>query len=40
MLRHEKAQAKAAELERFRFDPQCGVLMMDTSVGLARVECS
>lgn len=36
MLRHEKAQSKAAELERFRFDPACGVLLMDTSgvVGL------
>ena len=36
MLRHEKAQSKAAELERFRFDPGCGVLLMDTSgvVGL------
>lgn len=36
MLRHERAQDKAAELERFRFDSACGVLLMDNSgvVGL------
>ena len=34
--RREKAQARHAELERFRWDPACGVLLMDTSgvVGL------
>ena len=36
MVRHARAQAKAAELERFRGDPGCGVLLMDASgvVGL------
>jgi hypothetical protein len=36
MLRHERASIKASELERFRHDPTCGVLVMDTSgvVGL------